>query len=113
MAVSETRSRGMRKQTDGTVRVWSEFGMTIPVGESMAFIKFTFGHERIAPDSSETTLRKVTADIDKYNEEEAERRIRKYTRLVTAWEADEEDQEREDTRSRARRRAQEKHAGKR
>lgn len=112
MAVSETRSRGQRKQDDGSVRVWSEFGMTLPVGESMAFIKFAFGHERIAPNDNVETLKRTVADIDKFNEEEAERRIRKYTRLVSAWESDEQDQGREDTRSRAMRRAQERRAGK-
>lgn len=78
----------------------------------MAFMKFTFGHERIAPNDSLTTLKKVVADIDKFNEEEAERRIRKYTRMVQTWEGDEKDQAGEDTRSRARRLARERNAGK-
>jgi hypothetical protein len=86
--------------------------MTIPVGDSNAYIKFMFGHERIAPDGTITTLKRVASDMDSFNEAEVERRIKKYTRLIHAWESEEIEEIQEDTRSRARRKVRERQDGK-
>jgi hypothetical protein len=65
------------------VRVWGEAGITIAVTDDPPqFVKFVFGHERIAPDDREATLKKVEERINTFNEEVVERRAKKYRRLL-------------------------------
>lgn len=116
MATSESTAqsrqrRGRQHLDDGTVRVWSEVGLTLPVGDTTAHIRFLFGHERIAKNSTEAEISRTEKLIDAFNEEVVERKVRKYTRLIGAWQGSEEEEGKEDTRSRARRRAKEKLEG--
>lgn len=68
-------------QADGTVRVWSTVGATLPIPESYGNIKFSFGHERIAKSGAQEEIRKTALLIDEFNEAELERRLKKYRRL--------------------------------
>lgn len=77
----------MAKDPSGAVRVWGEVGLTLPVGENMAYVKVMFGHERIAPDSSQATLRATRDLIDEFNQEVVEKQVEKYTRLAKAVES--------------------------
>lgn len=67
---------------DGRVRMGSEVGVTLPVGDSTAHIRFSFWHERIAKNDSQEELKRTAAQIDEFNEAELERRIRQYQRLI-------------------------------
>ncbi len=65
------------------VRVWSQIGVTLPLGEdTTAHLRFDFGHERIAKKGTDDELRRVAALVDEFNEAELERRLSKYLRLI-------------------------------
>src|SRR6478735_2538606 len=72
-------ARGRMKQTDGTVRVWSEVGLTVPVGDTTAHIRFLFGHERIAKNDTQEEIKRTEKLIDEFNEAVVEAKVRKYT----------------------------------
>lgn len=67
------------------MRVWSECGVTVCVDEeTRQYVRFTTGHERIAPDDKPATIRKVEAAIYEECEEIVSRRVAKLSRLVRA-----------------------------
>jgi len=73
------------------VRVWSEVGLTLAVTDDPPqFIRFAFGHERIAKSDSVEEIRKTAALVDEFNEAELERRIKKYKNLVRRETAEDE-----------------------
>lgn len=83
----EGRSGSSRSRTreDGPVRVWSECGVTVAVTENPPqFIRFLTGAERIAPDSSETTRKRVEAALYAELELTVDKRVKKMVRLVKA-----------------------------
>jgi hypothetical protein len=57
------------------------------------YVKVMFGHERIAPNDDATTLKRVTALVDEYNQEVVEKQVQKYKRLALAASATEEEDE--------------------
>lgn len=89
---------------DGTVRVWSTVGATLPIPDSYGNIKFSFGHERIAKSSSQEEIRKTALLVDEFNEAELERRLKKYRRLFDRVMTEDEDDKpaHESVRDRAR-----------
>lgn len=103
------RSRGRVNQADGTVRVWSEVGLTLPVGDTTAHIRFLFGHERVAKNDSQAEITRTEKLIDEFNENVVAAKVRKYTRLIQAWESETVDQANEGVRTRARRKVRERH----
>lgn len=64
------------------VSVWSEVGVTLPIGDTYAHFRFSFGHERIAKNGTQAELKRVAALIDEFNSEELERRVDVYMNLV-------------------------------
>lgn len=64
------------------VRVWSEVGVTLPIGESTAHLRFSFGHERLSKSGSQAEIQKTAALVDEFNEAELDRRVVKYRRLI-------------------------------
>ena len=95
----------IEKLSDGRVRMGSEVGLTIPVADTTAHIRFSFWHERLAKNDSQEELKRTAALIDEFNEAEIERRVRKYQRLVRRVETDDEDDEpTQGARARSRRR---------
>lgn len=89
---------GIRTKRGGTividgVRVWSELAVTLPLGDTTAHLRFAFGHERLAKSSAEVDVKKAAAMTDSFNEEELERRIRKYRRVIERALSDEDDDE--------------------
>lgn len=65
-----------------SVRVWSEVGVTIAVtDEPPQFLRFTFGHERIAKSSSQADVVKAEALVDEFNEKILDKRLKKYRRM--------------------------------
>lgn len=78
-----------KKSSDSTkaVRVWSEVGVTVCITDDPPqYLKFTFGHERLAKSGSQVELQKTARQIDEFNEAEIEKRIDQYTRLIKAHE---------------------------
>lgn len=72
----------MTKPQDG-VRVWSEVGITVAVTDDPPqFLKFSFGHERIAKNDSIEEIRKTARLIDEFNEAELDRRLAHYKKVV-------------------------------
>lgn len=68
-----------------SVRVWGEVGLTVAITEDPPqYVKVLFGHERIAPNDDETTIKRYTRMVDSYNEAEVERQVEKYKRLALA-----------------------------
>lgn len=66
---------------DGTVRVWSELGVTLPIGETTAHIRFSFGHERIAK-STQADIDRAEALVDEFNEKVLDKRVKKHVRTI-------------------------------
>lgn len=108
MGASESTawSRGRQKQSDGTVRVWSEVGLTLPVDDTTAHIRFLFGHERLAKNDTQAEIRKTEKLIDEFNERTVSDKVEKYTRLIRSLQAAAQEDD-GGTRSRARRKARE------
>lgn len=92
-----------KKLPDRRVRVYSEVGVTIPIDDTTAHIRFLFGHERFAKNDTQEELKKTAAQVDEFNEAELERRVKKYQRLVRQINA-EEDEEPKNARRRSSRR---------
>ena len=64
------------------VVVGSEIGLTIPIDDSTAHLRFSFWHERIATDDSVEAIKEAAALVDEFNEAELERRLKKYRRIA-------------------------------
>lgn len=78
-------SRVQRIRDGGPVRVWSECGVTVCVDEqTRQFIRFTTGHERIAPDDKPATIRRVEQAIYEECETIVNKRVTMLSRLVRA-----------------------------
>lgn len=80
-SVAVKKTAGRQRLDDGTVRVWSTVGATIPIPDSFGNIKFSFGHERIARSDSQESISKTEALIDEFNEKTLEKRLNKYFRM--------------------------------
>lgn len=94
-----------------SVRVWSEVGVTIAVSDDPPqFLRYTFGHERIAKNSTQEEIRKTARLVDEFNEAELERRIDKFARLLRA-ESVATDEDEETVRSRVHKRIERRQGG--
>ncbi len=105
----EKSSRIVRDPDAKQVRIYSEVGMTLPIGDTTAHIRFTFGHERIAKNDTQAEIRRTEKLIDEFNEKVVQEKVQKYTRLIVAWQGEAEADETEGVRARARRKAKERH----
>ncbi len=85
-SASESRTPASRvRRTGKPVRVWAEAGVTVCVTEEPPqYIRFTTGHERIAPDDSPKTIRQVEQQIYEQCEEIVNKRVAKLMQLVKA-----------------------------
>jgi hypothetical protein len=84
-AASVSKRGGRTKIADGSVRVWSEVGVTLPIfdaegNSTYASLRFGFGHERICKSSSVVELDRTETLIDEFNEKVLEKRLQKYQR---------------------------------
>ena len=82
---SASRSPSTRNepQVGRPVRVWSECGVTVAVSsDPPQFIRFTTGHERIAPDDDPATIRRVERQIYAACEKIVDRRVKTLVKLV-------------------------------
>lgn len=79
--VEKTQPRGRQRLEDGTVRVWSTCGATVPIPDTYGSIRFSFGHERIARSDSQEQIRKTENLIHEFNEATLEKRITQYLRM--------------------------------
>lgn len=78
-----TPSRSTTGKKPRAVRVWGEASVTIAVTDDPPqFVKATFGHERIAPDDKEATIDRYQEKVDRYNERQIEKQVKKYRRLI-------------------------------
>lgn len=102
-AKAERSGHYIERLSDGRVRMGSEVGVTLPIEDTTAHIRFSFWSERLAKNDSQEELKRTAALIDEFNEAELERRVRKYQRLIRRVSEDDDD---EDTKhSGARRRS--------
>lgn len=86
-----------------SVRVWSSVGVTISVTDDPPqFLRFEFGHERIAKNGTQEEIRKTATLIDEFNEKELDKRLKKYRRLFRSSEAVEPSEAASTPRERAR-----------
>lgn len=76
-----TTPKASERSRSGPVRVWSECGVTVHLGDSN-FAKFTHGFERMAPNDSPAAVRKVEAQIFAECERIIDLRIKKLRRLM-------------------------------
>jgi hypothetical protein len=86
-ARDDTRSKkaSLRKPSDpddGRCIVGSEIGVTIPIGDTTAHLRFSFWHERIAKNGTQAELKRVTNALEEFNEAELERQITKARRTI-------------------------------
>lgn len=67
------------------MRVWSECGVTVAVSsDPPQFIRFTTGHERIAPDDDPATIRRTERAIYADCEKIVDKRVKALIKLVEA-----------------------------
>lgn len=78
-----SKKRTVRKATDGMVVVGSEIGVSLPIGDTFAHIRFSFWSERLCRDDRES-VRKTAAEVDEFNERELDRRLSKHVKMVRA-----------------------------
>lgn len=62
------------------VKVWGEVGIKLSFEYNS--VTYTFGHERISPDSSSASIKKTETLINELNEEVLSQRMEQYKRLV-------------------------------
>lgn len=79
--VEKTQPKGRQRLDDGTVRVWSTAGATVPIPDTYGSIRFSFGHERIARSDSPEQIKRTEALIHEFNEDVLEKRITQYLRM--------------------------------
>ena len=85
---------GTLRMADGSVRVWSSVGVTIPIqNDPPAFLRFSFGHERIAKKGTAAEVSRVADAVDEFNENELQKRLKKYVRMVRVISNDPEHEE--------------------
>lgn len=65
-----------------SVRVWSEIGVTLPIGDTTAHIRFSFGHERVAKNSTQAEIARTSDLVDEFNEKELDKRLTKHVRTI-------------------------------
>lgn len=66
-----------------SVRVWAEVGVTVAVSEDPPqFVKFLFGHERIAPNDKPDTIERYERLCYEACESVVEKRVRKIKRMM-------------------------------
>lgn len=84
-ATSRAPSTRRKPRVGGPVRVWSECGVTVAVTDDPPqFIRFTTGHERVAPNDKPATVRRVEREIYEDCEKIVERRTKQLIKLVQA-----------------------------
>lgn len=72
----------MRQAPDDRLIVGSEVGVTLPVGDTTAHIRFSFWSERFTKDGTLTEIRKTAKEVDEFNEEQLERYLEKYMKTI-------------------------------
>jgi hypothetical protein len=79
---TRSKKRTIRETSDERVVVGSEIGVTLPVGDTTAHLRFSFWSERYAKDSSRKSVREAAEACDEFNEAELERRLGKHLRMI-------------------------------
>lgn len=59
-------------------RIWSTVGATLPIPDTYASIRFSFGHERYAKSSDPKDLRKAEAEMHEFNKKVLEDRLNEH-----------------------------------
>lgn len=76
-----TTAAARRAKQGNPTQVWGEVTVTVAIGDNQ-FVKFTFGHERTAPNDDAETLDRYERLIHRRNEEVVSRRVEQYARLI-------------------------------
>lgn len=82
--VSKSKKRTVRKTSDDRVVIGSEIGVSIPIGDTFAHLRFSFWSERFAKSDSRADIRKTAEEVDEFNERELDRRLQKHIKTVKA-----------------------------
>lgn len=84
MSRDETRSkkRTVRKADSGQVVVGSEIGVTLPIDDTTAHLRFSFWSELYAKNDTLAERKRTAEKVDEFNESELERRLDKYVRAL-------------------------------
>lgn len=83
-----TTAASSRRAQSGPVRVWSEASITVAITvDPNQYAKFTHGFERMAPNDSPATLRRVEREIFEECERIIDMRVKKLRRLIRQLEA--------------------------
>jgi 1-acyl-sn-glycerol-3-phosphate acyltransferase len=69
------------KKISQPVKLWGELAVTINMGD-FENLKVRFGHERLAPNGKEETLKKYEKAITQFNEEVMERHIQRALKII-------------------------------
>lgn len=80
MARDETKSTKPILNAEG-VRIGSEIGVTLPIGDTTAHIRFSFWSERICANNPAAIKRTVNL-VAEFNDEELNKRLDEYIRQV-------------------------------
>lgn len=75
-------SSGRKRKKGNPAKVWSECGVTMPINDTTAHIRFSFGFEKIAPDDSENAIKRVEKEIFELSEEVVQRRVVRLKRMI-------------------------------
>lgn len=80
---NEEVRRSANRRNPKAVRVWAEVGATLCIDpDNRQFIRFTFGHEKIAPNDEPETLRETEQEVYAFCNEVAEQRLSELAALA-------------------------------
>ena len=80
---AETSKSAKGRRNSKAVRVWAEVGITLAVTQDPPqYVKFLFGHERIAPDDKKDTIARYQSMVIENCEETVEKEVKRLSRIV-------------------------------
>lgn len=96
-----TKKRAILREGDRVI-VGSEVGLTLPIGDTTAHLRFSFWSERFAKSDSDVHLKEAAELVDEFNEAELDRRTKKYKRIIERILQEEDEDDEDSPRARAR-----------
>lgn len=85
MSASSKRTGARQGKQNTPAPVWSECGLTIPIGEDpYSYVKVSFGFEKLSPSDSMEDIERTERQIYRKCEEIVEKRARRLARLSKA-----------------------------
>lgn len=63
-------------------RIWSTVGVTLPIPDTFASVRFSFGHERYAKSDKPKDLIAAEGEMHEFNEKVLERRLAEHKAML-------------------------------